>query len=77
MKISIIVPVYNVEQYIKECFGSISTQTYKGEMECIFVDADADEAEIHAAFKPNTKAVFGETLANPALSVLDIETDRR
>ena len=38
MKISIIVPVYNVEQYIKECFGSISTQTYKGEMECIFVD---------------------------------------
>lgn len=38
MKISIIVPVYNVEQYIKECFDSISAQTYKGEIECIFVD---------------------------------------
>ena len=38
MKISIIVPVYNVEQYIKECFGSIAAQTYKGEIECIFVD---------------------------------------
>ncbi|MGI6269213.1 MAG: O-acetylhomoserine aminocarboxypropyltransferase/cysteine synthase family protein [Candidatus Howiella sp.] len=42
-------------------------------IECIFVDADADEAEIQKAFKPNTKAVFGETLANPALTVLDIE----
>ncbi|MCI9274121.1 MAG: bifunctional O-acetylhomoserine aminocarboxypropyltransferase/cysteine synthase [Clostridiales bacterium] len=42
-------------------------------IECIFVDADADEAEIEAAFKPNTRAVFGETLANPALAVLDIE----
>lgn len=38
MKISIIVPVYNVEQYIKECFDSIAAQTYKGEIECIFVD---------------------------------------
>ena len=42
-------------------------------IECIFVDRDADEEEIHAAFKPNTKLVFGETLANPALTVLDIE----
>lgn len=42
-------------------------------IECIFVDGDASEEKIHAAFKPNTKAVFGETLANPALSVLDIE----
>ena len=38
MKISIIVPVYNVELYIKECFESIAAQTYKGEIECIFVD---------------------------------------
>ena len=38
-----------------------------------FVSPDATEEEIQAAFKPNTKAVFGETLANPALSVLDIE----
>lgn len=42
-------------------------------IECIFVDADADEATIEKAFQPNTKAVFGETLANPALTVLDIE----
>lgn len=42
-------------------------------IECIFVDADADSDEIQKAFKPNTKAVFGETLANPALAVLDIE----
>jgi O-acetylhomoserine (thiol)-lyase len=42
-------------------------------IECIYVKQDAGEAEIHAAFRPNTKAVFGETLANPALTVLDIE----
>lgn len=42
-------------------------------IECIFVDPDASEEEINAAFKPNTKAVFGETIANPALTVLDIE----
>lgn len=42
-------------------------------IECIFISVDASEEEIHAAFKKNTKAVFGETLANPALSVLDIE----
>ncbi len=42
-------------------------------IECIFVDVDATEEEIDAAFKPNTKAVFGETIANPAITVLDIE----
>ncbi|MBP5665574.1 MAG: aminotransferase class I/II-fold pyridoxal phosphate-dependent enzyme [Clostridia bacterium] len=42
-------------------------------IECIFVDQDADEETIGKAFKPNTKLVFGETLANPALSVFDIE----
>ena len=38
-----------------------------------FVDPDCDEATLHAAFRDNTKAVFGETIANPALVVLDIE----
>ena len=38
-----------------------------------FVDPDASEEELNAAFRPNTKAVFGETIANPALAVLDIE----
>jgi O-acetylhomoserine (thiol)-lyase len=42
-------------------------------IECIFIDCDADEETIHAAFKPNTKLVFAETLSNPALAVLDIE----
>lgn len=42
-------------------------------IECIWVDSGASEEEIQAAFKPNTKAVFGETLANPALVVFDIE----
>ena len=38
-----------------------------------FVDPDCTEEELNAAFKPNTKAVFGETIANPVLAVLDIE----
>ena len=38
-----------------------------------FVSPDCTEEELRAAFRPNTKAVFGETIANPALSVLDIE----
>ncbi len=38
-----------------------------------FVEPDCSDEELHAAFKPNTKAVFGETLANPALTVFDIE----
>lgn len=42
-------------------------------IECTFVDQEASEEELQKLFKPNTKAVFGETIANPALSVLDIE----
>lgn len=42
-------------------------------IDCTFVPSQADEATRNAAFRPNTKAVFGETLANPALTVLDIE----
>ena len=38
-----------------------------------FIDPDCTEEELNAAFRPNTKAVFGETIANPALTVLDIE----
>ena len=56
--------------------GTINLLSYtfkKLGIECIFVDPDASYEEICAAIKPNTKAVFGETIANPALSVLDIE----
>lgn len=42
-------------------------------IECTFVDPDASEEEILAAFRPNTKALFGETIANPVCNVLDIE----
>lgn len=42
-------------------------------IECIFVSPDATDDELRKAFKPNTKCVFGETIANPALTVLDIE----
>ena len=38
-----------------------------------FVSPEASEEELNAAFKPNTKLLFGETIANPALNVLDIE----
>ena len=38
-----------------------------------FVEPDCTDEELNAAFRPNTKAVFGETIANPALTVLDIE----
>ncbi len=42
-------------------------------IDCTFVDADASEEEIAKAFRPNTKVLFAETIANPALVVLDIE----
>ncbi len=42
-------------------------------IDCTFIDQDASEEDIQKAFKPNTRAVFCESLANPALSVLDIE----
>ena len=42
-------------------------------VECTLVDPDASEEELEKAFRPNTKALFAETIANPALTVLDIE----
>lgn len=42
-------------------------------IEVTFVDPEATEEEIQAAFRPNTKCIFGETIANPALVVLDLE----
>ncbi len=42
-------------------------------IEFTFVDPDCSDEELDSAFKPNTKAVFGETIANPSLRVLDIE----
>ena len=42
-------------------------------LECTFVDPHCTDEELAAAFRPNTKCVFGETIANPELAVLDIE----
>ena len=42
-------------------------------VECTLVNPDADEAELAKAFRPNTKVVFAESIANPALTVLDFE----
>ena len=42
-------------------------------LECTFVNPHCTDEELEAAFRPNTKCIFGETIANPALAVLDIE----
>ena len=54
-------------------FNLISVTIAKMGIEATFVSPDCTEEELNAAFKENTKAVFGETIANPALTVLDIE----
>ena len=54
-------------------FNLISVTMAKMGIEVTFVDPDCTDEELNAAFRPNTKAVFGETIANPALTVLDIE----
>ena len=54
-------------------FNLIDVTMRKMGIEATFVSPDASEEELSAAFRPNTLAMFGETIANPALTVLDIE----
>lgn len=54
-------------------FNLIAVTMAKMGIEATFVSPDCTEEELNAAFKDNTRAVFGETIANPALTVLDIE----
>ena len=54
-------------------YNLFSVTMKKMGIEFTFVDPDCTEEELSAAFRENTKAVFGETIANPALTVLDIE----
>ncbi len=54
-------------------FNLISVTMAKMGIQVTFVSPDASEEELDAAFRENTKLVFGETIANPALTVLDIE----
>ena len=54
-------------------FNLISVTMAKMGIESTFVSPDASEEELMAAFRPNTRVMFGESIANPALTVLDIE----
>ena len=54
-------------------YNLIAVTMKKMGIDVTFVSPDADETELDAAFQDNTKAMFGETIANPALTVLDIE----
>ena len=54
-------------------FNLLAHTLSKMGIECTFVDPNCTPEELDAAFRPNTKCVFGETIANPALAVLDIE----
>ncbi len=54
-------------------FNLIDVTMRKMGIDVTFVSPDATEEELNAAFKPNTKVMFGEMIANPALTVLDIE----
>ena len=54
-------------------FNLIGVTLKKLGIECTFIDANASEEEIDQAFRPNTKALFGETISNPSIDVLDIE----
>ena len=54
-------------------FNLINVTMRKMGVECTFVSPDCTEEELEAAFQPNTKAVFGESISNPALIVLDFE----
>ncbi|MCD8067170.1 MAG: O-acetylhomoserine aminocarboxypropyltransferase/cysteine synthase [Oscillospiraceae bacterium] len=54
-------------------FNLISVTMARMGIESTFVEPDCTAEELEAAFRPNTKCVFGETVANPALTVLDIE----
>ena len=54
-------------------FNLIAVTLAKMGITATFVSPDASEEELNAAFRPNTKLMFGETIANPALTVLDIE----
>ncbi len=54
-------------------FNLLMNTLAKMGIECTAVDPDCTEAELNAAFKENTRCVFGESIANPALTVLDFE----
>lgn len=54
-------------------FNLFGTTLAKLGIECTFIDPDSSDEEISAAFRPNTKCLFGETIANPGVQIFDIE----
>ncbi|MCD8179021.1 MAG: PLP-dependent transferase [Tannerellaceae bacterium] len=54
-------------------YNLLSVTLKKLGIDCTFIDQDADEEEISKAFRPNTKLLFGETISNPGVMILDIE----
>lgn len=54
-------------------FNLFAVTMKKMGIECTFVSPDASEEELSAAFRPNTKLLFGETISNPSNDILDIE----
>lgn len=54
-------------------FNLFGVTMKKLSIDCTFIDQDASEEEIQKAFRPNTRAMFGETISNPGCRVLDIE----
>ncbi len=65
--------VVSVSSIYGGTFNLFNVTMRKMGIDFTFVKPDCTDEELEAAFKPNTKAVFGETIANPALRVLDIE----
>ena len=66
-------PIVSSSSIYGGTFNLIAVTMAKMGITATFVSPDCSDEELDAAFQPNTKAVFGETIANPALTVLDIE----
>ena len=66
-------PIVSASTIYGGTFNLFGVTLKKLGIEVTFVDPDGSEEEISKAFKPNTKALFGETISNPGLNVLDIE----
>lgn len=65
--------IVSVSQIYGGTYNLFNFTLKKMGIDCTFISTDADREEIYAAFRAETKLVFGETIANPALSVFDIE----
>lgn len=71
MKISIVIPVYNVEKYIERCLRSVMSQTYKGAMECIVVDDCGKDRSVEIA-----ERVIGEYIGDIDFIILHHDSNK-